>query len=598
MADNEHNNQRKNPSGSGSGRLLFVAGVLALVILFLLGYVPRLRHNRTLTEEAKAAGSALPEVPTLTPHPAPDSDLALPGTMQAIADAVVGARTTGYVRKRYVDIGAHVRAGQVLAEIESPDVDQQLYQAQAQVAQSQAGVEQARADVANKQATVAQSQSNVQQAEANLETARAQIANAQARQAQLEAAESASEAQVEQAKHVVEIKQAALGQAKTQRDLAAITLKRYQSLLQQGFVALQDVDQNQANYNNALAAVESAQSDVNSAQASVVAAQQNVRSNQANVESGKAEVRAAEKTASAVAATVRAARSTVRAAQASVNQSRSNVQANQLATRANSFNSKRFAVLTSFERVKAPFDGVITARNVDVGTLVNSGSGSAASSSPTATTSSNGSVANVGSATTSAATPNTTPGGGLFGLARTEVLRILVSVPQSFVRQIHPGLRADILLPEYPGRTFAGTVARVSGALDVTSRTLLTEVHVDNRDGALLPGMYAQVHFNLPHAQNALRVAASTVMYDAQGTRVATITKENKVHFVPVKVGSDFGAELEITEGLRGNETLAASPGDDLAEGESVKPVAAPPPPAAPAGPGGQNGPGGPKADH
>ena len=584
--------QHSKPGDGGRTRTIALVLMVLLIALFAIGVIPKLKRNRALAEESKQEKSAVTEVAVTKPHPSPGSDIVLPGTTQAIADALVGARATGYVRKRYVDIGSHVKAGQLLAEIESPDADQSVAQAQAQTAQAQATVRQAQADVANKQSVVAQTRSQVKQAEANVETARAQLSTSKSRLAQLQSALATAQAQYSQAQQNVGIKQGALKQAMTQRDLAGVTLNRYQTLLKSGYVALQDVDQSQANFDNATAAVNSAQSDVNAVEAAVRAARNVVGSAQANVRAGQSDVRAAEKNVQAVAATVGTAQAAVGAAKAGVQQSQANVAANQSAVVANQANSRRASILSGFSQITAPFDGVITARNVEVGSLVSAGSGGASGSTPTSSTT-GGSAANVGSAASTSATPNTSSAQGLFGIARTDTLRILVSVPQTYARQMRAGVGASISFREFPNRPFLAVVHNVSGALDAVSRTLLTEIYLPNPTNQLLPGMYAQIKFDLPSAAGALRVPAGVVIFDAQGTRIITVTPDNKLHFVGVKVGRDYGTEVEILDGLTGQETLVATPSDALTEGETVKTVQAPPPPPSAPGSGKEGQPGG-----
>jgi multidrug efflux pump subunit AcrA (membrane-fusion protein) len=474
--------------------------------------------------------------------------------------------------KRFVDIGDHVAAGQTLALIESPDVDQQLFQAQAQESQSHAMTLQAVADLANKQATVSQYSSNVSQAEANVEQTNAQLIDAQAKLAQLVAAKAMAETQLDEAKHQVSIKQAALVQADTQRDLADVTYKRYKTLLDSGYVSLQDADQADATYKTEVAAVNSAQADLKASQSAVMAAEQFVQSAEANVHSGEAEVVAAQKSVRAITATVHANKATVTAAQANVRLGQSNVSANLDAERANKYNTKHYAVLTGFEKVVAPFAGVITARNVDVGTLVSAGAGSGGSAGPSSMSSQGASV-NVGSASSASTSPSTASGGGLFGVARTDIIRILVSVPEIYSKTVRTGDSARIEIREFPGRTFKGTVTRMAGALDTNSRTLLTEVHIDNRDGAILPGMFAQVHFSLKNQSGDVRVPSSAIIFDALGTRVAAVDQDNKIHLVNIKVIRDYGKQIDINELPAGVETIVADPTDDLTDGEVVKPV-------------------------
>ncbi len=578
--------------------------VIAIVGIIFFGILPRMKQNHALAEESTKQKNAVPQVVVVSPTPSPDADLTLPGTMQAIADATIGARSTGYVTQRLVDIGTRVTAGQLLAVIQSPDVEAQEQQARQQTVQVQATVHQAESDVSSRRASVAQQQSAVQQAAANVETARAQLADAEAKLAQAQAQVGTAQSQLAQTQQTVDIKRAALKQAQTQFDLADVTLRRYQTLLKAGYVALQDVDQSQANYDTTKAAVNSASADVRGAEANVQAAQSQVESARSNVTAFRAQVTAAQKNVKAVQSTVGSAQAAVQAAKSNVTSAQAVVQSDQAAVQAARANEQRAGVISGFSRITAPFAGVITARNIDVGSLVNAGGGSAGASSATSTSTS-GSAAVQGSAASGTSTPSTTPGAGLFGLARTDTLRVLVSVPQTYAPLMHPNETADLFVREFPGRPFVGTIHHVAGAIDAVSRTLLTEIHIPNPTGTLLPGMYVQVHFNLPKTRGSLRIPSNTLMFDAQGTRVAIVTPENKLHFVPVHVGRDFGTDVEVTEGLTGKEALVSNPTDDLVENEKVTPKQAPPPPPGPGGAtggpaggsgGGQQG-GGPKAE-
>jgi RND family efflux transporter MFP subunit len=153
------------------------------------------------------------------------------------------------------------------------------------------------------------------------------------------------------------------------------------------------------------------------------------------------------------------------------------------------------------------------------------------------------------------------------------VLRILVSVPQAFAPQIRPGLTTSLLVREYPGQVFQGTVFYIAGALDTASRTLLTEIHVSNQQGVLLPGMYTEVEFNLPARRPVIHIPANALIVDAQGTHVAVVGQNNRLHFQPVRLGRDFGTDIEVLEGLSGQEHLVSNPTDDLTEGEAVHPI-------------------------
>ena len=397
-ADTQHGKGRDGKKKGGSGRIYLIVAIVLLLGLFAFGIIPRMRQNRALADDAKKEGSKLPQVVVMKPSPSPDADLTLPGNTEAIADATIGARTTGYVIKRYVDIGSHVHTGQILADIDAPDVEASLRQAQQQTSQSIATVRQAEADVVNRQATVAQNQSNVQQAEANLEQSRAQFADAQAKLAQAQAQLSQSLSQLAQQQHNVDVQRAALRQAQSQLDLATVTLRRYETLLKSGFVALQDVDQSRATYETERAAVNSAEAALSGAEANVKAFQDQVQSSRANVRSFAAQVTAARRNVQAVAATINAAKASVSAAQANVRSAQAVVQADQANVQAARANEQRFGVQNQFSHINAPFDGVITARSVDVGSLINAGAGASGSTASTGSGQSNSAVS--GSAST------------------------------------------------------------------------------------------------------------------------------------------------------------------------------------------------------
>ncbi len=588
--DNYNSGANNRQGGSGKATVAAILTILLFAGLLVIGLLPRLKQHRKIEALAQAENSDIPKIMVIKPQQSPDTTLTLPGSTQAIADAQVGARTTGYVIKRYVDIGSHVHAGQVLAEIDSPDVDQQLIQAAAQSAQSRATVEQSRADVAAKKATEAQVRSNVGQAQANEEQTKAQLADAQARLTQLHSAEVAAGSQRDQAIQAVASRKADVRQANTQLALAKVTFERYQTLESKGFVSTQQLDQERAAYENAKALVSSAESQQTAAEKAVDGAEANIRSAQSNIASGEAQVNAAQKSINASAQAVAAAQAVVESAKAGVRGSQSIIIANQYAQNANQANERRFGILRSFEKVVAPFDGVITARNIDVGSLVNSGSGAASGGSSGGSTSSSSS-ANIGSASTAASSSNTASAGGLFGIARTDMLRILVPVPQVYAIAMRPGLTTHITMREFPGQIFEGTVAHVSGAMDSVSRSLLTEIHLPNKDGKLLPGMFAQIVIDLPTSSGGLRVPATAVLFDSLGTRVVIVNADNTIHFIPVKQGRDFNTDVEIVDGIKPDTTIVLSPSDDLVEGQKIIPVLAPPrpapgaaPPPAPAG--------------
>lgn len=533
-------------AGRGKATVGLAALVLLFSVLFVAGLLPKLHNQARLADAAHAQETGAMLVQTITPHFGSSSDVVLPGNIQAIEDTTVEARTSGYLSKRYVDIGYHVRKGQLLADIESPDVDAQVYQAQAQTAQSQATVGQSEANVAQQRANVSQMQSQVVQQSANVEQARAQLASTESKLTQAQASEGQAEAAFVHSQRSLDVQKAAQRQSQAQLDLATVTNQRYQTLLKEGYAAQQDADQSAAAQKTAAAAADSAQASVLSAQSDVHAADEAVAAAKAVVSSASADVLASRKSVMAAQAALGASRATVASAQASLTASMKNVQANRAAVNSNAANTRHYSVLRSFEHVVAPFDGVITSRNVDAGSLINAGS---VSGTPDATT----------------------PRTGLFGIARTDFVRVDANVPESAVAAVKNDLPVELTVPEYPGRTFRGEVYQSAGALDSATRTLLAEVRVANGDGALKPGMYAQVRLMI-HGRRALpRIAANALIVDADGTRVAEVTPGATVHFVPVEVGRDFGSEVEIVRGITGDERLITDPSDDLREGTAVE---------------------------
>jgi RND family efflux transporter MFP subunit len=417
-------------------------GVALLVTLLVIGIVPRMRDQSELVAAATGPEAGLVSVSVATPRRADGpTDLVLPSNIQAIEETAIHARTSGYVRERYVDIGDRVAAGKVLAQIDTPELDQELSQARAALAQTRAGLAQA-------QASFTQAQANLQQSRASLE------------------------------------------QSKANESFAGATSDRFVRLEQAELVAHQDADEKRT----AFAA----------ARATTAAAQANVEAMQANV--------------GALEASVGAARASVAASDANV---------------------QRLAALQSFQRLEAPFAGIITVRGIDRGALITSGSGSSASPP-------------------------------LFRIARIDTLRIFVNVPQTFVRSIAPGREARILVAEYPQRTFVGTVASTAGALDPASRTLLTEVRLRNDDRALMPGMYAQVKFSVPPADDVWLVPATTLVTRSAGAQVVAVQDDGTVRYLGVRLGRDLGQTIEIVSGLGGRERLVATPPDGLKEGTRV----------------------------
>ena len=361
--------------------ILVVAAALAYAIF--AGLTSRARAETALAKDTQA--SSVPTVAVVRPKvSAGASEVAIPGNMQAFIDTPIWARASGYLKTWQVDIGAHVKKGQLLAEIEAPEVDQQLSQA--------------RADLAT--------------AEANLK-------------------------------------------------LSQVTAERYTNLFKTDSVAKQDVD-------NAVQDAAAKTAVVTSAQANVA----------------------------------------------------------------------RLEQLVSYEKVYAPFDGVITARNVDVGALVDAGAN--------------------------------TPGKELFHLASTATLRVYVNVPEAYSRAAKTGVTASLTLSEFPGRQFHGVVVRNADAIDTASRTLLVEVDVRNPSGELLPGSFTSVHLRLPGKVSALTIPANALLFRSEGLQVAVV-RNGQTKLVPIILGRDYGNEVEVVSGLRSDDAVIVNPSDSIEAGEQVQ---------------------------
>jgi RND family efflux transporter MFP subunit len=341
------------------------------------------------------------------------SSLVLPGNIQAVTEAPVLARASGYIKTRSVDIGDRVKGGQILAEIEAPELDQQILQAQA-------GIEQANSNIEQSQAALQQGQSN--------------------------------------------------------ESLSKITAERSQKLFDRNVISRQENDTAQMQY---------------SAQ-------------QANV--------------SALGKAVAASRSSAAALQANV---------------------ARLNELKGYLTVRAPFAGVITVRNVDVGALVTEGSTL------------------------------------LYRVAQADRLRIYLNVPQADSGSVRVGQQATLVVPDLGGRKFSGRVTRTANALDPASRTLLTEIQVDNANFALLPGMYAEVDLAVPRASPPMIIPADTLVVRGNGPQVAVVDHDGKVHFQLIHLGRDMGTTIEVLDGVEVGQLLAVNPGDTVREGAKVSPQVA-----------------------
>lgn len=403
---------QKGPSSRTA--VVVVLLLLGLVLAgYYLGYLPRQRRELALAAESKSDTDALALV-TVAPvtRSGATSSLVLPGNIQAVTEAPVLARASGYIKTRSVDIGDRVKEGQVLAEIEAPELDQQILQAQAAI---------------------------------------------------------------DQARSTIEQTQAALQQGQSNEALAKITAERSQKLFDRNVVSRQDNDTAQMQY----------------------AAQQ------ANV--------------AALGKAVAAARSSASAFQA---------------------NLARLNDLKNYLTVRAPFAGVITVRNIDVGALVNEGSTL------------------------------------LFRIAQTDRLRTYLNVPQADSGSVRVGQHATLIVPDLGGRKFSGLVTRTANALDPASRTLLVEVQLDNAGGALLPGMYSEVDLAVPRAAPPLLIPADTLVVRGNGPQVAVVDPDGVVHFKLIHLGRDLGTSIEVLDGLQAGQMLAVNPGDTVREGVKVNPQA------------------------
>lgn len=395
--------------------LLFFA-VLGLVVgaAILAGFLPRASRQKVMLAASEKTAAQHPVVTASPAHFAASKDgVDLPGDLQALVDAPIFARASGYQKSRLVDIGDRVHTGQLLAEIETPELDQQISQARAALAQSQAALKELGADI--------------ELSHANL-------------------------------------------------NLAKVTLDRWERLAAKGAVSRQEFDEKHADYD-----VKKAQTD--RAEASLATAQETIRASDANL--------------------------------------------------------KRLQEMKGFASVTAPFDGIVTERLTDIGTLINSG--------------------------------NDGSGKEMFRVAKLTPLRIYVNVPQTYVQQIHAGQIAQLRLQELPNQVFPAEVERIANSLDASSRAMLVILRTPNADGKLYPGMYVQVHFATGGAKPVLRVPGDAVMLTKSGPRVATLDADRIVHFRAVTLGEDLGSEIEIVNGLHEGELVVSNPADTVQEGAKVE---------------------------
>lgn len=410
-----HASKRPEPRTGRRGLLVFFALIAVLVAAAVIGGIlPRLTRQKALLAATDSQAEQRPVVEVATARQAPvRSALDLPGDMQALVDSPVFARVDGYLRTRLVDYGDRVKAGQLLAEIDTPELDQQIRQAQA---------------------TILQSRSALKEVQAELDLSKANL------------------------------------------NLARLTVERWRRLAKGGVVARQEADQKEADF-----AVNEAQ--VARAQASIGTSEETVRANEANLH--------------------------------------------------------RLEETKAFARITAPFDGVITSRNVDIGTLVNSG--------------------------------NAGPARELFHIAQIQVLRIFVNVPQTNVASMRPGEAAELRVQELPGQVFSARVTRIANALDAASRAMLTVLEVPNPRGVLMPGMYAQVRFSTGRAEAAVIVPGDVLMLGRQGPRVAVVAPDHRIHLRQIRIGQDMGSEIEVVAGLSAGELVVANPSDVVRENALVE---------------------------
>ena len=374
-----------------SGRRWLTVALVLLAIIGVLAFEVRYRVKAAMNLREATSQMALPSVSVVLPkQTSPAEEIVLPGNIQPYISSPIYARTDGYLKKWYFDIGAHVKEGDLLAIIQTPEVDEQLAQARSTLA-----------------------------------TAQANLA------------------------------------------LAQITRERYESLLKKHAVAQQDVDNTVGTYT----------------------------ANKAIVEADTANVR-------------------------------------------------HFEALVSFEKVYAPFDGVITARNTDIGDLIDSGS-------------------------------NTAPRTDLFDISQTSTLRVYVNVPEEYSQAIKPGeTAADITLAEFPGKRFPGKLARTSDAINATTRTLLTEIDLNNPGGSLLSGSYAEVHLKVVAQNSTFLLPVSALIFRDQKLQVGVVKNGNAL-LTDVTPGHDFGDQIEIVAGLKPTDQVVVNPPDSLVSGQNIKVVQA-----------------------
>jgi RND family efflux transporter MFP subunit len=487
-------------------QMMYIRGLVVLAILFALGIVPRI-VSRASTRKNDNEASA--KIRVIHPLPARRELLALPSTMQANHQVNINARQAGYVLHRYVDIGTKVTKGQVLAIVAAPEVEQQTKQARSDIRRTEAGVVQARA--------------GVQQAVANLSASQAGISEARARQLQSVANLATARARQTQTVETLKARKAAQAAALSQNDLATKTNDRWIRLLADGAVPPQDADQKRVDYETARANLKSAIANVYEAHAEYAAAAAQIKASEADLGATSAALNAAVQNAEA-------ARANVRANQANTEANRANVVSSVA-------NATRAQILQNYTRVVAPYNGIITGRNIDVGSLVD--------------------------------TPTV-----LFTMASNDRLRVQVRAPEANLPDIHLNQVVNMTVLERPDQIFNATVTRFSGGLDEQSHTLLIEMVIENDKGLLYPGMYATVNFDLPSDRSIL-IPSTALMVNADGIQVQTV-KDSKIHNQKIQIGRDLGPEIEVTKGLKVDDTVVLIPSVGYSQTDKVETEFAP----------------------
>ncbi len=554
-------NAPKKPEAKG--RIWKIALVLLIVfgLLFLIGILPRLHKQPQINADARAHKDSVPIVNAVATEAPPPSDaLVLPGNIEAIQQTAITARASGYLKQTFVDIGDRVHKGQLLATIQTPDVDQSVAQARAQLSQAQAAQSQAGANLNQQQANLVQNQADLSRSQATYQQSKTDLARANAALAQAQEAVAQQNAQ--------------LRQAQANLNLARVTAQRYQNLLASGAIDQQTTDQAVASFQTNQANVASLEAAGRAGLANVTAFRDAVLSSQANVKAYADGIRASQAAVGAAAANVRSYRAAVTAAQANVRAAQANVARN--------------AALQGFNQVTAPFDGIITARNVDSGALIttaggpSAGDSSSVGSGAAGTTSQGNAAGGSGSNSSAPGATSSSSSSSLFSEAEVSTLRFYVNIPQTYLSIVSVGQPVQVTVSETPGQIYRGTIARTAGALDSSSRTLVAEVQLSNKSGALRPGMFAQATIRVPHPGGAVLIPGPALLTNADNTQVLLVGKNNKLHFQNITVGRDFGKVLEVIQGLSVGQKVVASPSDSLTEGETVK--VAPPQPADKAG--------------